>query len=249
MKDKRVVYGIPGMQNILVDRGVTYNASGLTMDLYRPRETNAAPSPAVLIALGYPDVGVATPFGCQFREMGTMVSWAQLFAASGMVGVLYETRQPMDDANAVLTRLQENGPAMGIDERRIAVWACSGNVPVALSLLFNGRVRCGVLCYGFMLDVAKAAAEYRFANPTEGRRVEDIPSDTALFVARAGRDQFASLNESLDAFVAEALRCNLPLTLVNHATGPHGFDFADDTSATRYIIQAILAFLHANLLS
>jgi hypothetical protein len=59
----------------------------------------------------------------------------------------------------------------------------------------DGKVRCGVLCYGFMLDldgatgVADAAARYRFANPAAERRVEDLPAQTALFIARAGRDQ------------------------------------------------------------
>jgi hypothetical protein len=248
---KRVVYEIPGMQDPTVRRGVEYNAA-LSLDLYYPAGPDA-PRPAVVIVLGYPDVGVSSPFGCQSREMGMFVSWAELFAASGIVGVLYETRHPANDVIAVLSFLRTNAGTLGIDATRIGVWASSGNAPVALSVLMEGRVRCGVLCYGFTLDlngstgVAQAAAQYHFANSPAGRGVEDLPYDIPLFIARAGREQFAGLNEALDTFVAAALRCNLPLTLVNHATGPHGFDFADDTEASRKIIRQILMFLRENL--
>jgi hypothetical protein len=248
---KRVVHEIPGMRDLTVRRGVEYNAS-LSLDLYYPAGPEAT-RPAVVIVLGYPDVGVTSPFGCQFREMGMFVSWAELFAASGIVGVLYETRHPADDVTAVLSFLRTNAAALGIDETRIGLWANSGHVPVALSVLMEGRVRCGVLCYGFTLDqngstgVAQAAAQYHFANPLAGRRVEDLPQDTALFIARAGREQFAGLNEALDAFVTVALRRNLRLTLMNHATGLHGFDLADDTEASRQVIRQILKFLRENL--
>lgn len=248
---KRVVYEIPGMQDVKVRRAVEYKPT-LNMDLYYPTGAEA-PLPAAVIVLGYPDVGVTSPFGCQFREMGMFISWAELFAASGIVGVLYETKNPADDLEAVLSFLRANGAALGIDERRIAVWASSGHAPLALSALMDSKVHCGVLCYGFTLDlnagsgVATAAAQYHFANPVAGRRVEDLPTDCALFLARAGQDQFPGLNEALDAFAAAALRCNLPVTLMNHATGPHGFDFADDSEASRQVIRAILDFLRAKL--
>lgn len=246
-----VVYRIPGMEAVTVQRGVAYSGA-LTLDLYYPPDRGSKPLPAVVIVLGYRDVGVPTMFGCQFREMGMTISWAQLFAASGMVGVVYETRNPASDAQAVLSYLHENGAVLGIDENRIAVWSSSGNVPVALSVLMDGKARCGVLCYGTMLDldgataVAQAAAQYHFANPCAGRRAEDIPTETPLFIARAGRDQFG--NDSLDAFVAAALRANLPLTLMNHATGPHAFDLLEDSDASRDVVAAILAFLRTKLL-
>jgi hypothetical protein len=248
---KRVVYEIPGMRDVTVRRGVEYKPA-LNMDLYYPAGAEA-PLPAVVIVFGYRDVGVTSPFGCQLREMAMFVSWAELFAASGIVGVLYETKDPADDASAVLSYVRANGAALGIDQTRLAVWASSGHVPVALSVLMDGKACSGAFCYGYTLDldgatgVAKAAVQYHFANPAAGRQVEDLPKDTALFLARAGQDQFPGLNEALDAFVDGALRCNLPVTLMNHATGPHGFDFADDSEASRQVIRAILSFLQANL--
>ncbi len=250
MKEKRVVYEIPGMQHAAVRRGVPYR-DALTMDFYLP--AGDGPKPAVVIVLGYPDVGVPTPFGCQFRETGMIISWAQLFAACGIAGVVYETRSPADDVHAVLACLRANAAEWGIDPSRIGVWASSGNVPVALSALMAGNLRCGVLCYGAMLDldgatgVAQSQSQFRFANPTAGRSVEELPRDTALFIARAGQDQFAGMNSSIDPFLAAALRCNLPVTFVNHATGPHAFELLDDSQTSKQIIQAILAFLQAKL--
>ena len=68
-----------------------------------------------------------------------------------------------------------------------------------------------------------------------------------IFIARAGGDQFAGVNPSIDAFAAEALRLNLPLTLVNHAAGAHGFDLFDDSEASRGVIRMLLEFLRTNL--
>lgn len=252
---KRIVYELPGMEDLAVRRGIEYRQSAagpLTLDLYYPPAAEAL-RPAVVIVLGYRDAGVKTFFGCQFREMGMIVSWCRLFAASGMIGVAYETENPADDAPAVLRWLKENGHAFGIDGNRVGIWTSSGNAPVALSVLMDGHARCGVICYGITIDldgatgVAGSAAQFHFANPTAGRRVEDLPRDTPLFIARAGRDQFTGLNEALDSFVAAALRCNLPLTFVNHPAGPHGFDYDDDSEASRNIIRAILSFLRANL--
>jgi len=251
---KPVVYRIPGMDAATVRPRVQYRAP-LTMDLYYPPEeaSKPGPKPAVAIILGYPDVGVTSPFGCQFREMEMFICWARLFAASGIVGILYESSHPATDALAVLNYIRENSVELGIDPTRLGVWASSGNAPVALSAVAQGNLRCAALCYGFTLDldgatgVAQAAAQFYFANPAAGRRVEDLPRETALFIARAGQDQFPGVNPSIDAFVAAALRSNLPLTLVNHPTGPHAFDWMDDSDASRAVIRAILEFLKSSL--
>ena len=62
---------------------------------------------------------------------------------------------------------------------------------------------------------------------------------------RAGQDQFAHLNDSIDRFVAGALARNLPITLVNHATGPHAFDLMQDSETSREIIRQVLDFLRS----
>jgi hypothetical protein len=142
-----------------------------------------------------------------------------------------------------------------VDEQRIGVWACSGNVPNALAVLMQearGALKCAVLCYGYMLDldgstaVAETARQWGFVNPCAGKSVDDLPGDLPLFIARAGQDQ-PRLNDALDRFVLMALTGNLPITLVNHPAAPHAFDLLDASETSREIIRRILAFLQFHL--
>jgi acetyl esterase/lipase len=192
------------------------------------------------------------------KDMGSYVSWAQLVAASGMVAITYTNREPATDVHAALQYMRDHAAALDIDENRIGLWSCSGNVPTALSVLMrknaSGYVRCAVLSYGYMLDaegatgVADAAGQFGFVNPCAGQSVEDLPHDIPLFLARAGHDQMPRLNETLDRCIAKGLACNLPVTFVNHANGPHAFDLFHDTETSREVVRGMLAFLRFNLL-
>jgi hypothetical protein len=255
---KRVVYNMEGMERAVVRRDVVYRTTDegpLTMDVYRPADAGDALRPAVVLAAGYRDAGYEKMLGCRFKDMAMTVSWAQLIAASGMIAVAYTNRDPAADLDALLQYVRSNGASLGIDSGRLAVWACSGNVPVALGALAQGHasLRCAVLLYGYMLDldgatgVAEASAAFRFANASAGRSVEDLPREVALFVVRAGLEQFPHLNGSLDRFVEKALALNRPLTLVNHAAGPHSFDLLDNTEASRSIVRQALEFLRSQL--
>lgn len=247
---KTVLYRVPGMEAVHIRRDVVYHDS-LTMDLYYPPETKNQPAPVMIIVAGYPDAGIQMMFGCKFQEMGSNVSWAQLAAVSGIVAVTYTNRQPAEDLARLLHYLRHNAADLGIDANRIALWASSGNVPLALSLL--NEVKCAVLCYGLTLDldggteVADAAKMFRFANPGAGRSVSDLPRTVPLFVARAGQDATPGLNTALDRFVSNAVSANLPLTLANHPDGPHGFDLLHDSETTREIVRQILRFLEFHL--
>ena len=109
------------------------------------------------------------------------------------------------------------------------------------------------MLYGYMLDldggtgVAEAAAMFRFANPPAGKSLDDLPHDVPLFIARAGQEQCPDLNDSIDRFVAKALTLNRPITLVNHAEGPHSFDLLHDSDTSRQIIRQTLDFLATQL--
>jgi acetyl esterase/lipase len=260
---RRVVYELPGADAVGVRRDVPYRETGagvLTMDVYAPPDARpGARLPAVVFVLGYSDAGARAMLGCSFKEMGSFVSWARLVAASGLAAITYATgADPAEDMRAVLEHLRRDAASLGVDENRIGVWACSGHVPNALAVLMTEpreQLKCAALCYGFMLDVdgstavADAAEAFRFVNPCAGKSVDDLPSDTPLFVVRAGRDEVPRLNETLDRFVAEALRRNLPLTLTNHPTAPHAFDLMDDGETSREIIRRTLDFLRFHLLA
>jgi acetyl esterase/lipase len=68
-----------------------------------------------------------------------------------------------------------------------------------------------------------------------------------LFIARAGRDSVPLLNDGLDRFVAGALVANVPLALMNHPEGVHGFDNQNDDERSREILRAAIAFARSHL--
>lgn len=258
---KRAVYTMPGVDAVTVRRDQVYRVTGadaLTMDLYYPPDSkNGARTPAIIFVTGFPDDGAQQRIGCKQKEMGSYISWAQLAAASGLVAITYTNREPATDVPAVLQHARQNAAALDIDENRIGVWACSGSVPNALSLLMQDaqdRVKCAVLCYGYTLDsdgstsVADAARQWGFVTPCAGKSVGDLSREMPLFIARAGQDQMPGLNKTLDRFLAVALACNLPVTFVNHSMAPHAFDLFDDSETSREIIRRMLAFLRFHLL-
>ena len=136
---KRVVYQIPGMDAVTVRRDVEYrptDAGALTMDIYYPPDwKGGARIPAVVFVSGYSDVGFQKMLGCKLKEMASYVSWGQLTAASGMAAITYSAREPATNIDALLQYIRQNAASLGIDENRIGLWGCSGNVPNALSVL------------------------------------------------------------------------------------------------------------------
>lgn len=259
---KRVVYHVPGVDAATIRRDVEYRSADgdvLTMDFYYPPDAKSGTRlPAVVVVAGYPDSGFQKMLGCRFKEMGSSISWGQLMAASGLVAITYTNQEPVADIDALLQFVRENAASFGIDENRIGVWASSGNVPLALSVLMQEareHVKCAALLYGYTLDlegstgVAEAAKAFGFVNPCAGKSVDDFAKDVPLFIVRAGQDGCPRLNETLDRFVSKALTCNLPITFVNHAVAPHSFDLLDDSETSREIIRHILEFMRFHLLA
>jgi hypothetical protein len=260
---KKIVYTMPAAQAVTIRRDVEYqvtDAGPLTMDIYHPPDSeSAAKIPAVIFVNGYPDPGAQKILGCKFKEMESYISWAQLTAASDLAAITYTTgKEPASDMRALLQYVRQNAADLGIDENRIGLWACSGHVPNALSVLTQEDreyLKLAVLLYGCMLDLdgfthmSEAAKTWGFANPCAGKSVEDLPRDIPLFIARAGRDETPHLNETLDRFLGKAMACNLPVTFVNHPEAAHAFDLFDDSETSREIIRLVLAFMRFHLLA
>jgi dienelactone hydrolase len=236
---KPVVLRMPCMDDVTVRADVPYKTAETDashrMDLYYPPTPKAGPAlPAVLFVFGYPDAGTRRKVGCSGKEMASYISWARLVASFGLVAITYTASEPDRDLLDLLEHLRTHAAELGIDARQIGIWSCSGNVPVALSLLAGSLlaerpVACAVLCYGYMPEEA------------------GLPCEMPLLVVRAGRDEMPGLNDSIDAFVPRALRANLPLTVINHPAAPHAFDIQDDSDASRQVIVRILAFLQMHL--
>lgn len=254
---KTVRCSLPGLDAVTVRSDVPYHSSdaALTMDVYcGSQQQSQPPRPVVVFVGAYPDVGVPNAFGCRFKEFGMTVSWARLLAASGLAAIVYTTRDPATDIHAVLEHVRKNAGPLGVDAGRIGLLAASANAVVALSAIMRDKdLTCAGLLYGITLDagestaVAEMSRAYGFANACAGRSIDDLPSGIPLLVVRAGRDQFPGLNEALDTFVAGALARNLPLMLINHASGAHAFDLDEDTDASRHIVRQTLDFFRFHL--
>ena len=55
------------------------------------------------------------------------------------------------------------------------------------------------------------------------------------------------LNEATDYFVQQALKKNIEVDLLNHATGQHGFDSRDDDERTRDVLRRTVEFIRIHL--
>ena len=212
--------------------------------------------PAVIIVAGYPGTMEPRRTPLTYKEIGWTVSMCQLIALSGMVAIAYTNRDPVADLHALFEHIHESAGSLRIDPARVGVVATSGNVPTALTTIMQDASRtpaCAVFGCGCLLDldgatdVADAAKQFGFANSGEGRTVADLRRDVPLLITRAGRDQFPAMNASIDRFIRHGLIQNLPITLVNHAEGPHAFDLFDDSRMSREIVRQTLQFLRQHL--
>jgi hypothetical protein len=214
----------------------------MSIDVYYPAEKNA---PVVVIVAGYPDPGFERIVGCKFKDLPSNVAWAKRIGAAGMAAVLYTNVTPLEALESLLAHIQRDANELRVDGQRIALMAISGNVPAALA--YGASAQCLVACHGYTMDsdgfdaVAEAARTFRFATAPATARVADLPRHIPLFIARAGADEMPRLNESLDRFIAGALACNLPITVLNEPDAAH----ASDSPA---LVQQVLGFLRRHLL-
>ena len=263
MTEMRVVYTIPDMDNVQIQHGIKYrtlDSTDLTMDIYYPPNLRKdARLPVVIFVFGYSDSVAQEKFGLKLKDFGMYISWGELIAASGMIAITYETRQPDSDIDELLKYVRQNATSLKIDENKIGIWSCSGNVPVAQSVLMNERkeyFKCAVLYYGLMLTpdqehfatIDTLSGTFNFS--TAGlENVKYLHEDLPLFIVRAGLDFVPKLNETLDYFITDAVSRNAPIVFINYAQGSHAFDGLDDNEQSRQIIRQTIDFMTFHLLS
>ena len=214
---RRVLYEIPGMKSVRVEKSTFPGANGepLPLETYAP--INPIGDCVVAMVEGHPSAGFEKHVGCKFMEMEWTISMAQLIAASGMTAVTHSNREAEPDALALMKHL-------GTKYRKVGLWATSAHGPVAL--VVASHATCAVL-----------------NNPM----TKDFCPDTPVFLIRAGKDETPGLNVALDGFLARALAENKPVTLVNYPEAPHSYELSVDGSETRRILQQGLDFLRAHL--
>jgi len=238
---KRIVYDADGMRDVRVRRDVVYKRDGdaeLAMNIYSPsRLAGAARLPAVFFVHGGPIPAQMTPP----TQWGVYVSYGELAAACALVGVTFNHRlyAPTDyarsesDVAAAIEYVRSHAAELNVDVSRIALWCFSGGGPLMTAMLRERPeyVRCLLAFYAYLAP----AEELR-------SKVGGLP----IFVARAGLDQ-PMINQTIDAFVQEALAGNALLDAMNHPTGRHGFDILDDNDRSREIIARAAAFVQLHV--
>ena len=259
MREIPLVYPQPDAEQIVTRLGIEFaqTASGpLTLDVYGPARRPASVAlPAIVLVAGYPDGGSASLLGCRFKDMAASTTWARLVASFGMIAVTYGNDDPAADLQSLLRYVRERAAELGVDAERLALWAMSGNGPLALATLASappGSFKCGVFSCPYLVDldgathVADAQKQWRFAYPG-GFSVESMPADLPVLIARAGQEQDPGLNIALDRFVAAMLAANRPVTCVNFAAAPHGFELFHDTLETREVMRQMFRFARFHL--
>lgn len=216
---EQTVLKLAGMESVDVRKDIRYDGER-TFDLYRPPNAKEALPLVVFVnGVGRPDL----------KEWGQYISWPRLAAVRGMAAITYQTAGDgsATQTAALLKHVREHAGDLKIDASRIALWACSANVRLATNMIAEQDFRAAALYYGIMSTPPKA---------------NGIP----VFVTRAGLD-VASINDSIDRWVTQAVSLELPVTFIAYPQGRHGFDLIDDTHESRAIIGQTLDFLHYHL--
>jgi acetyl esterase/lipase len=260
---KRIVYSVPGMARVKVAKNLVYKrvaGEELKMDVYSPPGTSRrVRRPAVVFIHGgrVPPNLLTTP-----KEWGAYVSFGQLVAASGFVGVTFNHRfytwnslpDSQSDVMDLVAHLRDNAESLGIDKDHVIVWTVSaGSLFISQPLRDLPPYVRSIVAYYPQLDLQdqRKAAPASVTDETLRdfsplyhleRSGKNVPP---MFIARAGLDD-ASLNGGIDRFVQVALSKNLTIDLFNHPTGQHGFDIEDNNDRSRQIIMRTIEFIKAH---
>jgi hypothetical protein len=231
-----VFFTLPGMDQVTV-ANVPYKED-LTMDVYYPPGFDfSSPVPAVIFVNGSGDPALISLWGSKFKEWSSYISWGQLVAASGLIGINYETTDAtLADTRDLIDFTLSNAPRLGVDKDHLCLWSASSHVPVALAVIadkegkYQQSLSCAVIYYGF--DV--------------GNKISFPPSNLPLLVVKAGRDDTAN-NLFIDNFVNRVKAAGHPVELIVYKDGEHVFEFTQDTAETRAIVSRTLEFMKEKL--
>lgn len=255
----KIVYTLPNMDQVKIQHNIEYvevNENTLHFDIfYPPSFTSDSKLPVVIFVMGYADKTMNEMVGCKLKELESYILWSKLIAASGMAAIIYETDQPISDLLEIIDNIQQNATKLQIDEKRIGIWSCSGNVPTALTVITPSNehlIKCAVLYYGVMLSwddsdvIPKLAEQIGFEYPT-GMSFSQISQNIPQLILRAGLEEIPHLNDSIDHFVKNSVSNNIPITFVNNSKGQHGFDIYDNNENSRELIKQTIRFLQFHL--
>lgn len=262
-KAKRIVWSVPGMDQVAVRRDLEYKTAGdlsLKMDLYLPAGTpDGARLPAVIFVHGdapWEVLGDAKDWG-QYR------SWGELAAASGLAAVTFTHRstarltrvaEAMSDVTDLVSYVREHAAEFQIDAGRLGLWVCSMGGPVGLTPVLTGaagEIRCTAALYALadygpgMLPSGVDAESLRPFSPLAALE-QAAGSLPPMLLVRAGLDR-PEFNQNIDRFMAAALGRNLDVELINYPAGFHAFDMRNEEERCSQILRRVIGFFQERL--
>jgi acetyl esterase/lipase len=253
----------PGTAQVKVTTDLRYHPSvedpNLLMDVYSPLGAKAGERRPVLMFVHGGAGSESRP-----KDWGIYKGWGRLAGASGLVGVTFTHRlgfpkphlaESGADVAAAIDYVRANAARLGADPDRICLAGYSAGGPL-LTLGYDEKrpyIRCLVAVYAF-LDVqqsnlhrdhepAERVKQYSMIEHLGDKRAQQVP----MLIARAGRDEIPTMNDSIDRFIARAIRENANITVMNHPAGVHGFDNQNDDDRSREIMEFLLTFVRRHL--
>ncbi len=210
----------PTTSRVTVTQDVEYGRSDtvvLRMDVYRPAGSTTSPTLIFFNRATGAD-----------RRRSFYEAWARAAASRGVVAILPDLRSGSEGADfrALVAYLTTRGSTVGVDRDAIAIYAASGNVFTAFPLVEDPK-----------LTAVKAAVIYYGTAP-----IAEFRRELPVLYVRAGLDR-PSVNEEITKLASLAVSQNAPVTLVNHASGYHGFEMFNDDDATRDVMEQTIAFV------
>ena len=246
-----IVYTVAGTERVNVRQNLPYRQldarNQLWLDVYTP-PGDALPGgwPVVLLIHGGPVALTSHP-----KDWAPFRAYGRVLAASGVAAVTFNYRfasasdyvDAESDVAAVTEYLQAHATDLGVDPKRLCLWAFSGGGPQLAAAMRDRppQVRCLV---SFYAPLDTPAGLERFSPLAQLRAGSgNLPP---MLVARMGRDR-PQINTTVDAFVAEAKGRGAPVEVVEYANGIHAFDIDQDTDESRRVVGRAVGFVRQHL--
>ena len=148
--EKRIVYQVSGMGDVSVQRDLVYSNIGhvgLRMDVYLPKGLpDDMRVPGVVFIHGGP---ISADLPCP-KDWQAFVSYGELVAASGLVGITFNHRffspddleQAARDISAAIAYARRRADTFHLDPERLCLWAFSGGGDFLGPPLHEGHLLC-----------------------------------------------------------------------------------------------------------
>lgn len=224
-----LVYQVPEMKKVIIKSGIIYkniNDTALSFDIYYPAAFNFKNElPLVIFNNG---VGAM-----EIPKWGIYKDWAKLIAASGMIGLNYQSRggNALQDGEALLDYLVQHAKELSIDPGKIGMWTCSANSRTGMRLAYKTRP-----------EIIKALVVYYGGPDSLGQLRQDLPT---LLVRAALDAQF--INQRMEDFLQTALQQDARIEMINYLNGIHAFDAYTNTDESKDVIKRTVEFFKRNL--